>query len=79
MIASNQLDESMSNKETVWLAAWLDHPGLDIHRLSGCGHYCMIEAPELVAQKLTALIVRSNRYGDQPAQIPAANCLNCGT
>ena len=64
---------------SLWLEAWSNHPRVDIHRLSECGHYCMIEAPEFIAQKLTALIVRSNRAGDQPAPVPAANRVSGGT
>jgi len=62
-----------SQPSSLWLDAWANHPRLDIRRLCGCGHYCMIEAPEIIAQKLTALILRSSQTGDQAEQMAAAN------
>jgi len=64
---------------SLWLEAWSSRPGVDIHRLSGCGHYCMMEAPEFIAQQLTALIERSNQSGDQPAPAAAVNRLSGGS
>jgi len=48
---------------SLWLEAWSNHPEMDFHRLSGCGHYSMIEKPEFIAQRLTELIMRSNGTG----------------
>ncbi len=48
---------------SLWLDAWSNHPAVELHRLSGCGHYCMIEKPEFIAQRLTELIMRSNGTG----------------